>query len=265
MKNYLITLLLSTIWGFTVNAQVQSGLSFTFEKDSLYSKFLNEKRYVAVYLPAGYSLGKSYSVIYAADGQLLLEDGYGKLLDSLNATGKVKDFILVAAYSNELPLKGVEYRNFEYVKSFAYSKDSVTCCLFQKHLNFFMQELIPFVEATYGASQKPEDRLFYGFSNGGGFGITLSILQPLLIRHYICFSIAGADYKGLSKKKKGYPCYVLAYGNQEMEPFIDFAADFSKMLGRKGYTCSLHAYDGGHERVKWRQEFIKALEVVLAR
>lgn len=230
--------------------------------DTIFSECLQENRLISVYLPPDYNKSKTYPVIFATDGQLL-DDEYKKSLDSLIKNGKLPGLIMIGAFSNEEKIEGtgLVYRNYEYIKDL--SEDSVLKKRFENHMCFFTQEMIKYVEQAYPISKERKDRYFYGFSNGAGFGVTMSVQHPDLMGYYICISMAGGRYDDLKKGVNNYPYIDLLYGNKEPFPLTMKIAEFDKYLTKKRYNHNLTVYEGGHERKIWRRLFLERLVKIM--
>jgi len=144
--------------------------------DSIYSKNLEQYRSFYVYLPPKYSKKVKYPVVYATDGQILSDSLCFDRMDSLIEHKIIKPFIMVCVFSNEKKVENdfLEYRNYEYLKSYSNSKRIDNKHLFNAHLKFFVEELLKFTEEKYSISTKFEERSMYGFSNGAAFCLALS-------------------------------------------------------------------------------------------
>lgn len=230
--------------------------------DTIYSQSLQEDRLISVYLPPDFNKNKIYPVVFSTDGQLLNRI-FKKTLDSLIEKDQVPEIIIIGAFSNEKKVEGkdYEYRNCEYIEG--WGEDSVLKKRFDNHLIFFTQEMIKYVEQKYPISKERKDRYFYGFSNGAGFGVSLSVLRPDLISHYLCFSMAGGKYNQLKKGVDNYPYISLFYGNKEHLPLTLQIEEFDKYLTDNGYDHNLTIYEGGHDREIWTRLFLEQLDKIV--
>ena len=236
----------------------------SFHTDTIHSKFLSEDRVINIYLPKNFSLNKQYSVVYATDGDML-DNNYASKLDSLIDKKIIKETVVIGVYANEKKIKeSWYYRHFEYIKSWYDDSqnefnDTLLKNRFSNHMKFFLNEVIPYAEKKYNASQDPNQRTFYGFSNGGGFGITLSKLDTFLFKNYFLFSPLGDDFNNVKWKKNTQPNIFISYGINEPEPFlINFHALETK-LKKKRYKFSSTPFNGGHDRKLWEKEFFNKL------
>lgn len=232
--------------------------------DTIFSTNLNEPRLLSIYLPKGYTKEKTYPVIYATDGQIII-DSYSKDLDSLISNNIIPEFIFVGVHSNENKVAGsdFEYRNYEYIKGFADEKDTLLYARYTNHYSFFSQEVINYTEQKYSVSKTKNNRHFYGTSNGAGFGVSLGAENPDLFSNYLCFSMAGGNYENVKWTKNNFPYYYLSYGSEEPFPLIIAITEFDAFLTEKNYTHSLHIYEGAHNREKWKNEFLTTLPAII--
>jgi enterochelin esterase-like enzyme len=228
-------------------------------KDTLFSESFMEKRPLTIYLPKGFEKKKTYPVIYMADGQLLIKS-YAKSIDSLIDKKLIPEIVIIGVNSNEtfIPSMALEYRNFEYLKNLNGGMDTLNL-RFNKHFKFFTTEVIKYAERKYSASNKKEDRTFYGISNGADFGVTVAQDQPDLIGHYILCSIVQGSKEPFTWTKTNCPRFYLATGNKEDEMVQEEARRLGSYLTTISMPYELFFYDGGHERKMWEIQFINTL------
>lgn len=216
---------------------------------------------ISIYLPKGYDSDRNYPIVYCTDGQEVVKY-YKSGLDSIMNNSLTKKFIMVGVYSNEKKVantKNITYRTYEYNKDWGDKKDTVLNNRFKHHLKVFTQEVTNFVENNYSISEKRKDKVFYGTSNGAGFGVTLGSEKPLLFENYICFSMASGVYNSKNWTKTNYPFYFLAYGSKELFPFKKATEDFKKYLSQHSYKYKFWTFNGGHDRKMWEKEFYKTI------
>lgn len=258
-------LLLSTAFLllFVAQAFSQSKSTDSYMKlDSINSTFLGEYRKVITYFPENYHAEKSYPIIYATDGQIILDSDYKSLLDSLISEKKIPPVILIGVYSNETEVgQNVTLRNYEYVKSTR--GQGKYGDRYDKHLNFFLYELNDYLANNLKVQQDITQRIFYGCSNGGGYGISLLIDNSNRFSAFICFSPVGVSYDGLKRKKKDDTKVIISYGDKENFIFINAFEELHQNLTKKKIKHDYYAYSGGHERILWKKEFERNLITLL--
>ena len=143
----------------------------------LASRFLGREVELSVLLPPVGAGPAPYPVLYLNDGQDLERLGLPATLAALYARQAVRPFVLVAIHANEQRVQeygtaGHPDFNGRGSRAAAYS-------------DFVRQELLPFCQATYAVSAKPDDAVMAGFSLGG-----LSAFD-LVWHHPEAFSRAG--------------------------------------------------------------------------
>lgn len=225
-----------------------------------YSNSIKQNRTIAVYLPANYSKSKTYPVIYGEDGLVIQSGRYKELLDSLIGGGLIEPVIVAVSYENKNVIPGfrMAYRNAEYVEAIA-NEDPQLTQIYNNHLNYFVREFIPYIENNYSVAKDREGRIYYGTSNSADFGLTLSFRMPNLFGEYWCFSPVYSqlwDYKPLAMPTK----YFIDRGSQEEQgDMMIYFANLIDFLRRSGGDVTEWTFQGGHDRAKWREDFIKML------
>ena len=225
-----------------------------------YSNSMKQNRTIAVYLPANYSKSKTYPVIYGEDGLVIQSGRYKELLDSLIGSGEIEPVVVAVSYENKNPVPGfrMAYRNAEYVEAIA-GQDPQLTQIYNDHLNYFVQEFIPYIESNYSVADTREGRIYYGTSNSADFGLTLSFRMPNLFAEYWCFSPVYSqlwDYKPLAMPTR----YYIDRGSKEEEgDMMIYFANLIDFLRRSGGEVTEWTFNGGHDRAKWREDFIKML------
>ncbi|WP_341906241.1 alpha/beta hydrolase-fold protein [Fluviicola taffensis] len=229
-----------------------------FFTDSLFSSSLNEYRRITIYLPDKYDEHSIvYPVIYTTDGQLIT-DFYRKSMDSLIENKLTAPFILIGSHSNEQPVGGVEYRNLDYMRM-KYNPESPLTIRFNEHMKFYSEELIQYAESNYRVSIKPQERIFYGVSNGADFGVSLAQDHPELVKCFILFSVFGGTEKPFKWKEKDGIYFYLGYGIREMQHVEEEALRMEEYFIKRGISHFLVTWTGGHDRKEWELAFFKAL------
>lgn len=125
---------------------------------------------------------KSYPVLYVLDGQWdfkLLDSIYG----GLHYDGFIPEIIIIGiTYSNNADYSALRAMDYTPVQD-AYFRGSGDA---PKFLDFFKEQLIPFVEANYRAD--PSRRLLMGSSFGGTFTLYALFTDPTLFSGYVASS-----------------------------------------------------------------------------
>ncbi len=233
---------------------------FTSIKDSIYSEYLSEYRHLSIYLPKKFKTENEYPVIFATDGQLLEKINYFQEIDSLISNNIIKPLIIVGVHSNVKKTKSdIEYRNYEYIESLKSINELNLSNRFINHLNFFIFEVINYFENKYYKKIK-KNYIFYGCSNGAGFGISLSYKYPNIFKEFYLFSPLGFNelniYDTIYSKNI---IFNIVYGKNEIEPFIEKYNELEKKMTLNKLNFNKIIYDGNHNNVEWKREFFNIL------
>lgn len=157
-----------------------------------------ESRDVLVYLPPGYSDHGGYSYPYAIlqDGQNVfdaktavfgVEWGVDETAETLIVNQKIAPIILVAVYNS--PERIVEYTPIPDPQNGGGGAAA--------YETFLLEELLPFLEATYSLSRRAEERAVIGSSLGGLLALHLGW------RHPKQFGLVGAMSPSLWWARRG--------------------------------------------------------------
>jgi enterochelin esterase family protein len=146
----------------------------TVEPLTLRSRHLGNGRKARVYLPAGYAAGTArYPVVYLQDGEDTLAYGViDAILDNLIAGGTLPPLIAVLVP----PVR----REAEYLRNPAFEA-------------FFVEEVVPAVDAAYRTVAAPAGRVVGGASFGGLASASLALGHPEVFGGFISQSGAYRD------------------------------------------------------------------------
>ena len=146
------------------------------------STILGQERELIIHLPPGYDAMHRYPVLYVLDGSSQ-DQPLADKLDSLYGEGAVPQTIVVG-----IPNMSGSNRTLQLVPPFMRTDPSNPDSPLgtgDRFLEFMEKELIPFIEAHYGASPT---RLFAGNSRGGLLVMYSLIQKPALFAGRFCFS-----------------------------------------------------------------------------
>lgn len=206
------------------------------------SKSTQTSRRAFVYTPPGYEKNPKdrYPVLYLQHGwgedeTAWTNQGHANLImDNLIADGKIKPFIIVMTYGMTNHIKFGGLKNFDITP-------------FQTVL---VDELIPYVDATFRTLANPLNRAMAGLSMGGMETKTITINKPDLFAYYGLLSggtYAPADIKDKSKVK----LIFLSCGSREKPDGVKNAVVALNEAGIK--SVSYVSEDTGHEFLTWRR------------
>jgi enterochelin esterase-like enzyme len=221
-------------------------LSGKIDKIDFKSRFLENERTVTLYTPPGIS--DETPIVYMTDGSAVA--AYTPYVDTLISQGRIKPVALVGIHSSQ------EYRYEEYVHTGAPND------YFDRHENFFTQEILPFAE---GAIENWRGkRYLYGFSNGGAFCMYMGINYPDWFEEVIAFSTAdyiSGFFRPVKLERKKYPKFYMGAGRYETSIFKD-NVNFVRKMKRKDISVEFKEFISGHDYYVWQIEFLAYLERV---
>lgn len=218
------------------------------------SKFLGEKRNLTIYLPPGFDRGKTYPVVYLADGAIRQETP--QYIEPLILDGELPPLILVEIWQG-VDRDNVNLRAEEYLLGWPQSMS-----YFLKHESFVLKEVLPMVEAQYGASSLPQDRVITGFSNGASWVASMGLRHPDIFPNVVAQSLgwfpvdAGVDSASAAR-------FYLSAGT--LEPtFLAQTQKFADRARASGHDVVMRIVVSGHSQTVWRPLLIDALKWAFA-
>jgi enterochelin esterase-like enzyme len=218
-----------------------------------HSTSLQALRRVTVYTPPGYDrrAADRFPVLYLFHGANADETAWHRLgrvnliLDNLLAAGKIRPFLVVMPFGYGVdPSASAQGRNTE---------------LFGKDL---LNDLIPYVDATYRTLTARDHRAIVGLSMGGGQALSIGL------NHLDRFSHVGGFSSGLGRAEEFPATYAKAIAapaetNQALRLLWvgcgtsdgAFAASkgFSEFLTAHRIAHTFRATDGAHTWMVWRR------------
>jgi len=208
------------------------------------SKSTNTSRRAFVYTPPGYDKNntKRYPVLYLQHGWGEDETAWSNqgranlIMDNLIAEGKTKPFIIVMTYgmTNVIRPRAGGLRNFD-IKPFQ---------------TVLLDELMPYVDATFRTIPNQANRAMAGLSMGGFETHTITLARPDVFSHYALLS--GGTYKPeeINDKSK-VKLIFLSTGQFENPDGITKATEALKTAGFN--AVSYVSPNTRHEFQTWRR------------
>jgi enterochelin esterase-like enzyme len=235
-------------------------LSGTERRVEIYSNALVEKRIVWVYLPPNHDPKKKTRVVYVTDGSTV--PGLARVLEPAILAGRIPAVILVGAEPGRSsgPDANDPSRN---TRAQEYLPD-INPARFRAHETYFVEELRAWAESQLGASNKREDRVVNGFSNGGQFALQMGLRHPDVYAHVVPISTAGKTFSLTRAALGAVPAdFFLVAGT--LEPYIKQSRHFSTELQRAGARIKSSEWVSGHDVQVWVETLPSALEWVWAK
>lgn len=208
------------------------------------SKSTNTSRRAFVYTPPGYEKNNSkrYPVLYLQHGWGEDETAWSNqgranlIMDNLIAEGKTKPFIIVMTYgmTNVVRPRAGGLRSFD-IKPFQ---------------TVLLDELMPYVDATFRTIPNQANRAMAGLSMGGFETHTITLARPDVFSHYALLS--GGTYKPEEiKDKSKVKLIFLSTGQFENPDGISKATEALKTAGFN--AVSYVSPNTRHEFQTWRR------------
>jgi len=207
------------------------------------------QRRLHLYLPPGYEEGKNYPVLYLIHGGGDGDESWptvgraGFILDNLIAAGKAKPMVVV------FPNGGVKGGQPMVADP---ERDPFTAEL--------LTVIVPFIEANYHVSRRPEDRALAGLSMGGLQTLNIGLTHTQQFRFIGVFSSGWfpADLKAFDEKygpslgQETARLKLLWYAYGATDIAKPNALNVLKMFDGYGVKYKTEETPGGHTWTNWR-------------
>ncbi len=238
-------------------------------RDVLYfSKTTDSVRHCRVYTPPGYEqdASKRYPVLYLQHGMGENETGWsnqghvGLIMDNLIAEGKATPFIIVMDNGNigaPNPF-GPPTEVKESALSRAIDGPGGRKFNFDAFAHVLIEDLIPYIDATYRTMADQPHRVMAGLSMGGmqTRSITLANLDTFsAIGIFSGGSIAPSDIPDMNEFKQKIKLVFVSYGSQEVSGGMG-AKGKADVDALKAAGINTHYYESpqtAHEWQSWRR------------
>ena len=145
-------------------------------KESILSSFLHEERSLRIFLPPGYDEMVTYAVVYCQDGEQFFNFGrIATIANRLILDEDIAPFIIVGVDVN------MKHRTADY---------SPNGARYPQYVQFFVQEMMAYIEDHYPVRTAPDERILAGDSLGGTVSLHLALEHPELFHNVL--SLSGA-------------------------------------------------------------------------
>ena len=222
----------------------QSKLHGKIVERTLYSEHLGEERRITVYLPH-HAHGADMPALFMADGSTA--EGFARIVEPLIDAGRVAPIMIVGVHAAAAPptSKGfslqMDRRATEYLRFLGDER-------FEKHMQFFAEEVLPWAIKEYGVSARRNDHAAFGFSNGGAFVVSLAFAHPELFAHALPFSVAGSPER--VPTGVALPRFLFAAGRLEPNFRINTKTMHDNIRAAGG-DAAFTDYASGHDTLMW--------------
>ncbi|MCI0709856.1 MAG: esterase family protein, partial [Chloroflexi bacterium] len=135
--------------------------------------------------------------------------------------------------------------------------------LFNKHAQFFTEEVRLWAEETLGATTDRRWRGIFGVSNGGLFAIAMTVQYPDLYGFVFPFSAgAGSGFERsfvVEEETIQLPLFVYSTAGTLEPVFLETTREFAEAYETAGATVEFSQNVAGHDDAVWQIEFVNAV------
>lgn len=215
----------------------------------LKSDYLDAPRNLTIYLPPGHDPKKSYPVVYTSDGADRQDDA--KFIEPLILKGEIPPLIMVMIWQGGVP--GIDLRSEEYLLGWRGGG-----LAFRKAESFLVNEVLPEMEKTYGASSDPRQRLITGFSSGASWAATMGLRHPGVFPNVAAQSMVWSQEPEQADVANGARFYLSA---GTLEPtFLNVTNKFADHARASGHDVTMVTTVSGHTQTIWRPLLVDAIK-----
>jgi enterochelin esterase-like enzyme len=216
-----------------------------------HSSNLGGDRLIKIYMPPEIPPDARLPVIYLADGGT---DAFAPILEEAIRNRSVAPVILVGIDNGHGPAPGCtgghcDRRMFEYVIT-TDSNASAPDSLFNRHMRFVTDEVMPWVERNMQASPDAADHIAAGYSNGGAWAVTAAVLRPDRFGKVLAMSIAGGPWPETHAAGLSHARLFAGAGTFE-ESFLPHTRRVADAAARAGAEVRMREIVSGHSMRMW--------------
>lgn len=235
----------------------------TVVKHVIPSNYLEQgERSVRFYLPPGYQEWLSYPVVYCQDGEDFFNFGRIATISHRLILEESWEPFIIAAVDVDKSVRTEEYLTGSERH--------------EAYLNFWIEELVPFVEKNFAARPSPDARLLAGDSLGATVSMSIALRRPDLFNRLLSLSGAyyGASIAQMKEAREGELAGLAVWmtvGLQEtayetdrgIHNFVELNRAAKRILESKGAYVDYREKDGEHKWGFWQSELPEALGAFL--
>ena len=238
-------------------------------------------RHVHIWLPNDYEQQPEsrFSVLYMHDGQNLFNPvtatagqtwGVAEALEKLMAAGSVRPTIIVGIFNHRdrwaeyWPERPLAHPNFQHLKQ-KFRAAFTAPVRSEAYLRFLIEELKPFVDATYRTHPEREETFIMGSSMGGLISLYAVCEYPEVFAGAGCLSTHWPAVEGIflpyledALPSPGQHKLYFDYGTETLDALYEpLQKPVDALLAAKGYKQNLdwitRKFDGAaHNEPAWR-------------
>lgn len=213
--------------------------------ETLHSEAMGEPRQLTVYVPPGHDASERLPVVYMADGSTL--KAYAPAIEAEIISGRIRPVLVVGIWPGTTD-PGTRSREYLIGRSIPRFRDQ---------RDFVIDEVLPFAERTFGASDKPAERMLAGFSDGAAWALAMGLKRPDLFGQVAALSFGwppAAD--GVAAQDR--PKLFFAAGLLEPD-FYRVTAQTAHRAETSPVPVRFEEFASGHVPVAWQTMLADAL------
>jgi enterochelin esterase-like enzyme len=220
----------------------------------LHSRLLDADREISVYLPPG--AHKNLPVLYMTDGQTV--ESFARVMEPLMLRQQTRPFAVIGEHAQNDTSASAGFDPQQDMRSREYLP-GIDQTTFDRHVQFFVNELLPWASRTYGVSAQRAGRVLFGFSSGAAFGLDMAVTHPELFAAVLPFSAGMPMLK--PAPNPGLPRVYLAAGLLE-PPFAAVTRQAQVLLQEAGAKAVFTFYPSGHDILMWQLALVNYIPQV---
>ena len=243
--------------------RVVEALRGTITKMRFPSSALGEGRGLTIYVPPDVRTGEKLPVIYLADGETassFARIAEASALDVRSARAIIVGIHNASGASSACLRQPCDKRMLDYLPN-ATAAGTERRSPFGMHMAFIADELVPWVERNYPASNSRENRILAGFSNGAVWAFSTAALRPEMFGKILAMSSGNASTTGLAANIHDAQIYA---GAGTFEPkFLESTKRRAELARRSGSRVKFREIVSGHSHGMWDILFADGLAWLL--
>lgn len=201
------------------------------------------ERAVTVYTPPGFKKGGP--AIFMSNGQMF--EPFAKVLEALVVKKAVRPVALVGLHAGEGGVTTQEY---------SASDEAV----YKRHMSWVVGTVLPYVQKSFGASDRRADLTVFGFSSGAEFAGAVALQHPDKFGHAWLFSVPMPNTNRFVSSRRGSGVqFRLTAGT--LEGPLSSTQAYAKSLEGIG-KVEMRPFVGGHDLAPWLVEFERMVRAV---
>jgi enterochelin esterase-like enzyme len=206
------------------------------------SAALAHVRNVEVYIPPGAAPKGGWPLVIAANGEAI--GPYLGVIDALIEQRRIRPVAVAAIWSGS--------SSGEYLRV----KDPDA---WGRHAMFVQREVLPMLDARFGATRDPASRMLFGVGNGGDWAVQAALRDPGMARHVAAFSVSGLSEPPF---RSGRSLHLHMAAGAYEGPYLRGSRQICSLASASGTPCALEVTATGHAPLIWQALLAKSLESV---